>query len=46
VPCDLVLVVTPVDLGRSLGLRHPALRVRYEAEAAGPLGFEEVLAGL
>jgi predicted GTPase len=34
-PCDLVLVGTPVDLPRLLGLAVPALRVRYEVEEAG-----------
>ncbi|MDW7709359.1 MAG: cyclic 2,3-diphosphoglycerate synthase [Deferrisomatales bacterium] len=34
-PCDLVLVGTPVDLPRLLGLTVPAVRVRYEVEEAG-----------
>lgn len=34
-PCDLVLVGTPVDLRRLLGLTRPAVRVRYEVEEAG-----------
>ncbi len=36
VPCDLVLIATPVDLGRLLSLDRPVQRVRYEiAEANG-----------
>jgi predicted GTPase len=46
VPCDAVLVGTPVDLGRLLALRQPVIRVRYEVEAVGRPGFEEILAGL
>jgi predicted GTPase len=33
VPCDLVLLGTPVDLRRSLHVRHPVARARYELEA-------------
>lgn len=32
VPCDLVLLGTPIDLRRSLTVRHPVVRVRYELE--------------
>jgi predicted GTPase len=32
VPCDLVLIGTPIDLGRMLKINKPALRVRYELE--------------
>jgi predicted GTPase len=46
VPCDVVLLGTPVDLRRSLRLRHPAARVTYEVEEAGGPSFEELLAGL
>jgi predicted GTPase len=46
VPCDVVLLGTPVDLRRALAVRHPVRRVRYEVEHAGGPSFEEVLAGL
>jgi predicted GTPase len=46
VPCDVVLAGTPIDLARSLRLRHPVLRVRYTVEEVGPLTFEDVLADL
>ena len=42
VPCDLVLLGTPIDLGRSLRLRRPVVRVRYEVDAA-PGALEAVL---
>jgi predicted GTPase len=32
VPCDLVLVATPVDLGRIASFAKPWVRVRYELE--------------
>ncbi len=36
VPCDLVLIGTPIDLGRMLKLNKPALRVSYELEEQTP----------
>jgi len=32
VPCDSVLVGTPIDLGRILSIRQPHTRVLYELE--------------
>lgn len=46
VPCDTVLLGTPMDLRRGLTLRHPVTRARYEMEEAGPLSLDEVLEGL
>jgi len=34
--CDLVLIGTPVDLGRMLRINKPTLRVRYELEERTP----------
>jgi len=45
-PCDVVLVGTPLDLRRALPVRHRTVRVRYEAEACGALGFDAALDGL
>jgi predicted GTPase len=36
VPCDLVLIGTPIDLGRMLKINKPALRVTYELEERRP----------
>lgn len=45
VPCDLVLVATPVDLDRVAKLEKPAVRVRYELEEAeGQPRLAEILA--
>jgi predicted GTPase len=46
VPCDVVLLGTPVDLRRAFAVRPPVVRVRYEVEEAREGAFEEVLAGL
>jgi predicted GTPase len=46
VPCDVVLLGTPIDLSRSLALRHPVGRVRYRVEEMGAPGFDEILRGL
>ena len=46
VPCDLVLLGTPIDLGRTLALRHPVVRVRYEVEEVGRPTFDEILGDL
>jgi len=42
-PCDLVLVATPVDLGRILHLNKPSLRVNYEIEERTQPGLGEIL---
>jgi predicted GTPase len=35
VPCDVVLVATPIDLARAIRLEKPSVRVRYEVEEVG-----------
>jgi predicted GTPase len=35
VPCDVVLVATPIDLARTIHIDKPAVRVRYEVEEVG-----------
>jgi predicted GTPase len=45
VPCDAVLVASPVDLGRLLQLDKPAVRVRYEVEELGEPRLSTVLQG-
>jgi len=32
VPCDLVLIATPIDLARTIHIEKPVMRVRYEIE--------------
>ena len=43
VPCDLVLVATPIDLARAIRLDKPNLRVRYETEDVTQPRLEDVL---
>ena len=44
VPCDLVLVATPIDLARVIKLTKPYLRVTYEIEELTHPGLAERLA--
>jgi predicted GTPase len=44
VPCDLVLVATPIDLGHMVKMNKPSLRVTYEVEDLSHPGMAEILA--
>jgi len=44
VPCDLVLVATPIDLARVIKLNKPYLRVTYEVQELTHPGLAERLA--
>jgi predicted GTPase len=43
VPCDLVLVATPIDLAHLIKLNKPSLRVTYEVEDLSHPGLTEIL---
>jgi predicted GTPase len=43
VPCDLVLVATPIDLARLITINKPSLRVTYEVEDLTHPGLAEIL---
>ncbi len=43
VPADLVLVGTPIDLGRVMRLDKPSLRVRYELDEIGEPNLRGIL---
>jgi predicted GTPase len=43
-PCDVVVVATPVDLGRILKIKHPTVRVDYEIEDRSRPGVTELIA--
>jgi predicted GTPase len=45
VPCDVVLVATPIDLARVISIEQSALRVSYEVEDRSALKLREVLTG-
>ena len=43
VPCDLVVVATPIDLARTIKLERPSLKVRYEVEELGKPAIAEMI---
>jgi predicted GTPase len=43
VPCDLVIVATPVDLTRIVRIDKPMLRVRYELQELGAPDLKSIL---
>lgn len=42
-PCDVVVVGTPIDLTRLIGIRQPTVRVRYELQEIGRPDLTEVI---
>jgi predicted GTPase len=42
-PCDMVIVATPIDLGKVLKIRHPYQRVTYELQEIGKPTLQEIL---
>ncbi len=42
-PCDIVLVGTPLDLGKLICLSKPTVRVKYELQVLGPVSLEKVI---
>ncbi|MGC2182168.1 MAG: cyclic 2,3-diphosphoglycerate synthase [Terriglobales bacterium] len=44
VPCDLVLIATPIDLERVIRIDKPSLRVTYKVEELTHPGLVEILA--
>jgi predicted GTPase len=43
IPCDVVLIGTPMDLARVLAIPQTTARVRYDMEEAGDWSLDEVL---
>ncbi len=43
IPCDLVIVGTPIDLARVIDIKHPNQRVRYELQPIGQPTLAELL---
>ncbi len=41
--CDVVVIGTPMDLGRLVEIGHPARRVSYEVREVGPVTLDAVL---
>lgn len=42
-PVDLVIIATPIDLGRIINIRHPSQRVRYELQEIGQPTLHQLL---
>ena len=42
-PVDLVIIATPIDLGRIIHIKHPSQRVRYELQEIGQPTLRELL---
>lgn len=43
VPCDLVIIGTPIDLNRVAKIKHPTQRVRYELQPLGQPTLHDIL---
>lgn len=43
VPCDLVIVATPIDLRRVMKVEKPSMRVRYELQEIGAPTLEDAI---
>ena len=43
VPCDLVLIATPVDLTRIVSINKPMLKVSYELQETGKPDLMELI---
>ncbi|MFQ6002835.1 MAG: cyclic 2,3-diphosphoglycerate synthase [Candidatus Zixiibacteriota bacterium] len=43
IPCDSVVIATPVDLTKILKINKPSVRVRYELQEIGKPDLEEVI---
>lgn len=44
VPCDVVVIGTPIDLSRLVTIRQPTVRVRYDLQEIGKPDLADVLA--
>jgi predicted GTPase len=43
VPCDVVVIGTPIDLRRVLSINQPTVRVKYDLKVLGPVSLEQIL---
>ena len=43
VPCDVVVMGTPIDLRRVLAINKPSVRVLYELKVLGAVSLEHIL---
>jgi predicted GTPase len=45
VPCDTIVIATPVDLNGIISIKKPTVRVRYELSEIGTPTLEEIILG-
>jgi predicted GTPase len=45
IPCDVVVIGTPIDLRRVVTMNKSTVRVKYELKVLGPVSLEQVLDG-
>jgi predicted GTPase len=43
IPCDVVIIGTPIDLRRVITINKPTVRVKYELKVLGPISLEQIL---
>jgi predicted GTPase len=43
IPCDVVVIGTPIDLRRVITIDKPTVRVSYELKVLGPVSLEQVI---
>jgi predicted GTPase len=43
IPCDVIVIGTPIDLRRVITLNKPTVRVKYELKVLGPVSLEQVI---
>ena len=43
IPCDMVLIATPVDLARIIKIDKPSVRISYEIEEMGRPAIADIL---
>jgi predicted GTPase len=43
VPCDVVVIGTPIDLRRVIAINKPTVRVKYELKVVGPVSLDQIL---
>jgi len=44
IPCDAVIIGTPIDLRRVIKIKQPSTRVRYELREHDPLALRQAVA--
>lgn len=43
IPCDVIVIGTPIDLRRVITISKPSVRVKYELEVLAPVSLEQIL---